>query len=589
MSLFPFSKTAALVMQLLDAKTSTESAFENKIFKPKYDFVINSSRVERCTPEDAGIPSFRIKEFLNTIASDKALNMHSITVARNGKILCEASFGTQKIDIWKHSFSACKSIVALAIGILIDDKILSLDEKIVDIFSDKANMISKIKLKTLCVEDLLTMRSSVLFSEADSMTELDWVSSFLASSTKGTVGKTFRYNSLNSYILSAIVTKKTGKTLSEFLDERLFGPLGIKDYYWEKCPLGIDIGGWGLYIRPEDFAKIGLLVVNGGVYSGQRIVSEEYVGLATANHVDIVKESDRFDYGYQIWVGKNTNTFLFNGMLGQNVWGNKSNGVVIVSNAGNGEMFQEGNFFKYLEEYFSEDFPEKIENDANEYIELKKDIALFSAYNGIPQKTNRLKKFLQKLFSNHKNKKKLAHLSGKSYSVYNGDHQSVGILPIIVQTVENCYSKGFVGISFEKQDGVDYMTYEESDLKAVIPIDFDNPVLWNLDCRGNNFAVYSKAVFTKNEDGLDVLIITLDFLETASTRIIKIFFEDEENIIFEQKELPNQKFLIDLANEFLTEYEDKPIIGFFLEKFGSEFIEYKIEKIFNSRLNLKSK
>jgi sortase B len=84
-------------------------------------------------------------------------------------------------------------------------------------------------------------------------------------------------------MLSAIIYKKTGKHLSEYLAERLFEPLGIADYAWEKCPMGIEKGGWGLYMRPEDMGKIGTLVMNGGVWGGKRIISEEYLKKSTVS------------------------------------------------------------------------------------------------------------------------------------------------------------------------------------------------------------------------------------------------------------------------------------------------------------------
>ncbi|RAZ13912.1 hypothetical protein DK853_52400, partial [Klebsiella oxytoca] len=70
-------------------------------------------------------------------------------------------------------------------------------------------------------------------------------------------GTEFAYNSLNTYMLSAIVRRVTGKSLSGFLRERLFTPMGITDFHWETCPRGIEKGGWGLYIKPEDLAKLG--------------------------------------------------------------------------------------------------------------------------------------------------------------------------------------------------------------------------------------------------------------------------------------------------------------------------------------------
>ena len=587
MNIFPITQTALLAGQLMDTKVSTTPLIEMTSFKPEYDFNINSSRLERCTPEEEGISSLVLAELINSLVKDKSVCLHSITIARNGRVICEAAIGAQRLDVWKHSFSACKSVTSLAIGMLIDDGVLSLDERIIDIFKDETTPLTRIKLKDLCVEDLLTMRSTLTFAEGDSMTEEDWVRSFLASPTKGVVGETFRYNSLNTYMLSAIVTKKKSVTLSEFLKERLFEPLGISDYYWEKCPKGIDKGGWGLYIRPEDFLKIGQLIVNKGMYGDRRIISEEYVNLATARHVNVQVESDRYDYGYQIWVDKYRNSFLFNGMLGQNLIGYKDNGIVVLANAGNSEMFQRGNFFEYLNNAFSREFPQKLPASASGYKKLQVLISSLSWYNvttkvGIRSK---LKRFFVRPTTTLGHFK---YLDKNDYKVDSGDSKAVGILPLVIQSVENCYSKGFLGAGFATNDnGVPTMVYKEQETEYTIPLGFSHPEIFSLKYRNDSFLIASSAKFTSTEDDEEVLVVRLDFLETPSTKIIKIYFVDDDTLKIEQSEMPGAEFMVNLTEMFMAEYTDKPIIGAMLDKFGADYIEYRIEKIFNSKLTLK--
>lgn len=588
MNLFPMTQTAALMGQLIDTKTSTVPIIEMNSFKPEFDPEIHSTRLERCKPEEEGISSVLISEFLHTLKRDRTLNMHSVTVARNGKILCEAAFGAQRLDIWKHAFSASKSVTSLAIGMLIDEGLLTLDEKVVSIFRDEANAVARIKLKDMCVEDLLTMRSTVLFAEADSMTEVDWVRAFLSASTKGDVGETFRYNSLNTYMLSAIVSKKTGMPMSEYLKPRLFEPLGIRDYFWEKCPKGIDIGGWGLYIRPEDFVKIATLVQNGGEYNGNRLVSEEYVNMATVKHVDIGWESERFDYGYQIWIGKNANTYLFNGMLGQNVICFKDSGIVIVTNAGNSDMFQQSSFFEYAENFFDREFPVKIEANPKAYEMLCKQISGFSLYNDRNKKS--IFKRIFGVFSSSPLTAKFELIDGKEYVVAEGEGKATGILPLVIQSVENCYSKGFFGLAFSRDEqGSPVMTYRENEAEFEIPLGFDTPKSTNIKYRNENFLISCKAKFTYNEVDDPVLVVRLDFLETPSSRIIKIYFYGEDSVLVEQTETPGADFMQGLTDMVVTQMVGNPLLGAVYEKFGAELIDYKIEQIFNSKLTLKLK
>ena len=178
MGVFSMPKTLLFAAKIFDNRATTVPVLKTSIDKPKF-FGFSPNDLPRCAPEDAGISSMRIKAFLEALASDWTLNIHGVTIARNGKILCEASFGAQRLDVWKYTFSACKSITSLAIGFLIDDGLLDTKDKIVDVFRGNIGSIGKLRLRNLTVEDLLTMRSGVLFSELSAIIEQDWLSGFL--------------------------------------------------------------------------------------------------------------------------------------------------------------------------------------------------------------------------------------------------------------------------------------------------------------------------------------------------------------------------------------------------------------------------
>ena len=139
----------------------------------------------------------------------------------------------------------CKSITGMAIGLLIDEGKLSLDENIYNIFPGKVNPLFKIFRPEITVRHLLTMTSGVTFNESGIVSGNDWLESYLNAPVTGKPGTEFQYNSLNTYVLSAIVSAKTEMTLEEYLRPRLFEPLGITRYLWETCPKGITKGGWG--------------------------------------------------------------------------------------------------------------------------------------------------------------------------------------------------------------------------------------------------------------------------------------------------------------------------------------------------------
>jgi len=105
--------------------------------------------------------------------------------------------------------------------------------------------------------------------------------------------------------------------MDEYLKPRLFEPLGITDYLWEKCPRGITKGGWGLFMHTEDMAKLGQLYLNKGKWNGKQIIPESWAEASVMKKVDSIEGT--YGYGYQLWMEERPGSFEYNGMLGQNV------------------------------------------------------------------------------------------------------------------------------------------------------------------------------------------------------------------------------------------------------------------------------
>jgi hypothetical protein len=118
-----------------------------------------------------------------------------------------------------------------------------------------------------------------------------------------TPGTRFYYDSGNSHLLSAILTKVTGKSALDYAREVLFGPLGIKDVMWRADPQGISAGGAGLYMHPHDMAKIGYLYLRGGVWEGQQILPASWIERVRRADVDMREAwAKELRYGSQFWV-----------------------------------------------------------------------------------------------------------------------------------------------------------------------------------------------------------------------------------------------------------------------------------------------
>ena len=580
MDLRTHRSTLLLVRQLFDAKSRTVPRIETIPQKPACpDPSPTAQPFPRVPPEACGISSDYIARFINDLKNDRTLDPHGIMILRSGSVIAEGAFGVYDQSLWHVTFSECKSITGLAVGMLIDEGKLSLDDKVVKIFEKRMPMFSLLTHKDMTVRHLLTMSSGIVFNEAGSVTETDWVRCFLESSVRVEPGRKFEYNSMNTYMLSAIVRQVSGQGLMEYLEDRLWKPLGIKDVFWETCPEGIEKGGWGMYIKPEDIAKIGQLVLQKGVWNGHRLVSENWIKEACSFQIETPVSLGNYNYGYQIWVGRKQNVFLFNGMFGQNVIGFPDTGILIISNAGNCELFQQSNFFVLLDKYFSVDFRpgDPLPEDPQAYGRLT--ALLDSLHAPLPVRPSRqhpihtkdkILTSLEDLFDK---------LDGKIYTADTAQASAVGLLPLMTQAVQNNYTKGLKCLGFSVEDGVLTLTITETDEIHRLPIGFAEPQKTDLNFHGEPQKVCVTGEFTTDEDDNLVLKLRISFLEIANARLIKIFFRDDR-VITKWLESPGKQYLSDGLSAIGSEVKLGPLLNTILGKADTDFIFYKINNVF---------
>lgn len=573
MNLTSLGPTLTLLLRTLDSKRSTEPILKTGAQKPAFEPYEEKVCFEGVSPESQGISSSDIYSFIDEISKNSEINLHSIMMVKNGKVIYETSFGGQEQKVWKSTFSACKSITSLAIGMLVDEGKLSLDESIADIFSEETGIISKLRMKSLRVYHLLTMTSGVAFNEVEAMLSENWVKSYLSSSFDFEPGEKFGYNSLNTYMLSAIVRKKSGVGLSEYLTPRLFEPLGIEQFYWERCPSGIEKGGWGLYITIEDLAKIGLLVMQDGIWEEKRLISKKWLAAATSKRVEVPGGYGEYDYGFQIWTGKKVRSFLFNGMFGQNMLGYFDSKLMIITNAGDDEMFQQSPYFAIVHKYFnnagSTPLPEN--KKASKLLEKQKKSLRY------PEKLKRRQKKLPR---------ECAELIGTVYHTDDENSASVGLLPLILQCVQNNYTRGIRELRFGEDGGCFYLDYVENDLTNRLLIGFYAPKQTEVCFHGEKYLVSTIGEFALDEDMNKVLKLKIAFLETACTRTIKFFYSGD-NATLRQYEAPGMSFVEQNVAGFTSGFEKKKIIGSAISKIDLDFLQFKLSKAFSPRVGMK--
>lgn len=278
----------------------------------------------RSTPEAQGMSSPGILSFLN--AADSTVDaMHSVMIVRHGHVVTEGWWGPYDATTPHMLYSLSKSFTSTAVGIAIAEGKLTIDDPVLKFFPEEAPAQPTANLRSMRVRDLLRMstghQSEPSFSsDADStLRGASWVKRFLAHPIPFKPGTHFLYNSPSTYMLSAIVQKVTGMTVLDYLQPRLFRPLGIEHPAWVQSPQGISAGAYGLMVRTEDIAHLGQLYLQKGTWKEQQLIPGTWVAeatsLQTSNGSSPNSDWDQ-GYGYQFWRSRHA-TYRGDGAFGQ--------------------------------------------------------------------------------------------------------------------------------------------------------------------------------------------------------------------------------------------------------------------------------
>ena len=529
--------------------------------KPDFPFdAVYEQAFVRATPESQGISSDLFAALLRELDASKDTEMHHFMALRHGKVICECNFAPYPKGMWHITHSMCKSITGMAIGMLIEEEKLKLDENIYDIFPDHINAFSKIFRPVITVENLLTMTSGITFNESGIVSGNDWLGSFLNASVNGKPGTEFQYNSLNTYVLSAIVTKRTGETLTEYLTPRLFGPLGITKYYWETCPKGITKGGWGLFLCAEDMAKLGQLYLQRGKWNGQQLVSEYWIEISMARHLKT--QNDTYGYGYQLWMEQRPGSFEYNGMLGQNVIIYPDMDMVLVTNAGNKEMFQDCIMLNIIRKYFPVNYhpADVLPENPLSYSLLKRLCGELENGENNNRSTSLRGRWKRNVVSRRKHSDKkysyrisaavdrpsdhhsfMRAVSGRTYVM---EQQNIGIAPLFVQVFHNNMTDGISEISFTYDAGNFYVSFTEGEVIHKLPVGFGRAADGCVDLHGEHYLVATLGEFARDENDIPVLKLEITFIEECVKRKVHIFFHEDNGIEIRWNETPGKKMIL---------------------------------------------
>ena len=259
-------------------------------------------------PAEVGVDPAILEEVTARIQSE-APSLSAMVVAFGGNLLYEyyadGFLAHQATDIW----SSTKSITGTAVGIAIDDGLMTLESRLGDLIPDQIPVEADLVVRDITVRNILTMRGGWLWDGtvdyANTDNAANWAQRTLTLPMEAAPGDLFTYNSGGTHVLSAVLQALTGRTLREFAQDRIFGPMGVEIADWRESPQGETAGGWGLTITPREMAKFGYLILNGGQWDGEQLVSAGWVAQATQFQSDSSGTNDfglGTGYGYHWWL-----------------------------------------------------------------------------------------------------------------------------------------------------------------------------------------------------------------------------------------------------------------------------------------------
>ena len=509
-------------------------------------------RIPRATPESQGVSSHHLASFLRAVEREKGINLHSVMVLRHGKSILEAHFKPYRGDCCHQLFSLSKTFVATAVGIALDEGLFSLSDKVVSFFPGSMRFLCHPRMQEITIEHLLTMQSGVRFQELGSVLEQNWAHGFLQSDVATVPGEQFHYNSMNTYLLCAILKQITGVSLVEYLTPRLFLPLCIAPVDWETCPQGIEKGGWGLSLRVEDIAKLGQLYLQKGVWyteSGEkrRIVSETFIEAATKNQLSAPSSLAEWGYGYQLWMCPMKDAYAMNGVFGQYVIVLPRRDLVVAMTAGSASIFMEGPIMGLIEKYLNN--PQKLHEaplpeDKPAFLSLiRQQRSLLYQQKKVPPKhfyrpPSVLRRLLGRpqkaeIFPQNRFERRL---NNRSYRL----KKSCGaLLPLVLQGVHGNFTDGIDKVAFSFTGNDCRITLWEDGAQNTVCAGFDGePRYCEVRVHDEPYLVGGLAAWTTDEEERPVLKVFLSFVETPCTRVFKFVFEDD-NLLVRFEEIPS--------------------------------------------------
>jgi CubicO group peptidase (beta-lactamase class C family) len=280
--------------------------------------------IPHSTPENLGISPDAIVSFIKAIESN-SIEMHTFKIIRHGQIAIEGAWAPYHMDDPHILFSLSKTVSATAIGLAVQEGLLTVDDLLIDIFPEYVTKEIAVNMADLRIRHVLAMATGHDVETGEIQrkhSDDDWIKAFFDTPLVHPPGTYFLYNSGGSFMLSAIIQKVTGVPLIDYVRPRLFDPLGIEYAEWEANPRGMSVGASGLHMTVDAVARLGLLFLQKGMFNGTRILTEAWVEEASSYHTNNNPNNERASdwksgYGYQMWRNLQPGAYRGDGAFGQ--------------------------------------------------------------------------------------------------------------------------------------------------------------------------------------------------------------------------------------------------------------------------------
>ena len=515
---------------------------------------ISEIPLETANTFDLGISALELSKMLRKLVTTRSCALDGIGIAKDDFLVCSGYCPPYSKENPHITNSTCKTITAIAVMFAVSEELLSVEDTVLSFFPQYETMLTPKFVKKMTIEHLLTMTSGSKCTEITAIVEQDWAKAFLLTDCQCEPGTQFIYNSMNTYMLSAILTKTTEMSVMEYLRPRLFEPLGINNLKWELCPKGIERGGWGLHLSLDGMLKIGLFLANNGKFNGKQLIEASYIRKMKETKIEQDVDDLAIGYGYQLWHLPN-HFYMLSGMYGQHVIIDENHKLVIATNAHTDKMFPDSLFTRIIRDCMNSANLYKPNVKRKEKVLYKKFIQEFQSFcNGwnLPIETKNLPyrlycKNQEKRIAEERAKlkeicstfaEKHLHIEQATFKLFpymmRGMYQfpPFAVTDILFKTSEETLKMCFLKRNADEPEKLTIKAGYAGYCNQIITIG------------SNEIQLAAKVCMSTDEDDNDVIQLHMVFPATGFSRKIK-FFLLEDRISIECMEYPDMRAIVE--------------------------------------------